>query len=138
MKLSPSVKKEAGHIALGVGIGDAVMIAVFAVLRRLDYTVFLGAALGSAAAIGNFLLMGLAVQRAMEDPDRAKAIVQGSYGKRMLGMVAVMVVGLALPWFNKIAVLVPFLLPGMTIRIMGLLGIYKQEERGGHNEVNGS
>lgn len=138
MKLSPSVKKETGHIALGVGIGDAIMIAVFAVLRRLDYTVFLGAALGSAAAIGNFILMGLAVQKAMEDPDRAKAIVQGSYAKRMLGMVAVMVLGLALPYFNKVAVLVPFLLPGMTIRIMGLLGIYKQEEKRGHDEVNGS
>ena len=94
MKLSPSVKKETGHIALGVGIGDAIMIAVLAVLGRLDYTVFLGAALGSAAAIGNFILMGLAVQKAVEDPDRAKAIVQGSYGKRMLGMVAVMVLGL--------------------------------------------
>lgn len=131
MKLSPSVKKETGHIALGVGIGDVIMIAVFAALRRLDYTVFLGAALGSAAAIGNFILMGLAVQKAMEDPDRAKAIVQGSYAKRMVGMVAVMVLGLALPCFNKVAVLVPFLLPGMTIRIMGLLGIYKQEEKGG-------
>lgn len=131
MKLNPSVKKEAGHIALGVLIGDAIMIAVFALLKRLDYTVFLGAALGSAAAIGNFLLMGLAVQKAMDDPDRAKAIVQGSYGKRMLGMVAVMVVGLLVPWFNGIAVLVPFLLPGITIHVMRLLGVYKQEEKGG-------
>lgn len=138
MKLSPSVKKETAHIALGVGIGDAIMIAVFAVLKRLDYTVFLGAALGSAAAIGNFVLMGLAVQKAVEDPERAKAIVQGSYGKRMFGMVAVMVLGLVLPCFNKVAVLIPFLLPGMTIRVMGLLGIYKREEKGGHNEVDGS
>lgn len=130
MKLSPSVKKETGHITLGVLAGDAIMIAVFAVLKRLDYTVLLGALLGSAAAIGNFLLMCLAVQKAMEDPDRAKAIVQGSYGKRMLGMVAVMVVGLVLPWFNGIAVLVPFLLPGLTIKVMQLLGVYRQEKGG--------
>jgi len=130
MKLSPSVKKETGHITLGVLAGDAIMIAVFAVLKRLDYTVLLGALLGSAAAIGNFLLMCLAVQRAMEDPDRAKAIVQGSYGKRMLGMVAVMVVGLVVPWFNGIAVLVPFLLPGLTIKVMQLLGVYRQEKGG--------
>lgn len=130
MKLSPSVKKETGHITLGVLAGDAIMIAVFAVLKRLDYTVLLGALLGSAAAIGNFLLMCLAVQKAMEDPDRAKAIVQGSYGKRMLGMVAVMVVGLVVPWFNGIAVLVPFLLPGLTIKVMQLLGVYRQEKGG--------
>lgn len=130
MKLSPSVKKEIGHITLGVLAGDAIMIAVFAVLKRLDYTVLLGALLGSAAAIGNFLLMCLAVQKAMEDPERAKAIVQGSYGKRMLGMVAVMVVGLVVPWFNGIAVLVPFLLPGLTIKVMQLLGVYRQEKGG--------
>lgn len=130
MKLSPSVKKETGHITLGVLVGDAIMIAVFAAMKHLDYTVLLGALLGSIAAIGNFLLMCLAVQKAMENPDRAKAIVQGSYGKRMLGMVAVMVVGLVVPWFNGIAVLVPFLLPGLTIKVMQLLGVYKQEKGG--------
>ena len=131
MKLSPSVKKELGHIVLGVLIGDAIMIAVFAVLKRLDHTVLLGALLGSAAAIGNFLLMCLAVQKAMDNPDRAKAIVQGSYGKRMLGMVAVMVIGLVVPWFHTVAVLIPFLLPGMTIRVMQLLGVNRQEKGGG-------
>ena len=131
MKLSPSVRKELGHIVLGVLIGDAIMIAVFAALKRLDHTVLLGALLGSAAAIGNFLLMCLAVQRAMDNPDRAKAIVQGSYGKRMLGMVAVMVIGLVVPWFHTVAVLIPFLLPGMTIRVMQLLGVNRQEKGGG-------
>ena len=131
MKLSPSVRKELGHIVLGVLIGDAIMIAVFAVLKRLDHTVLLGALLGSAAAIGNFLLMCLAVQKAMDNPDRAKAIVQGSYGKRMLGMVAVMVIGLVVPWFHTVAVLIPFLLPGMTIRVMQLLGVNRQEKGGG-------
>lgn len=134
MKVSPSVKKETGHIALGVLIGDAVMIAVFAALKRLDYTVFLGALLGSTAAIGNFLLMGLAVQKAMVDPERARTIIQGSYGKRLLGMLAVMILGLVIPWFNGIAVLMPFLLPGITIKVMRLLGLYRQEEKGGGKE----
>lgn len=132
MKLNPSVKKELGHISLGVLVGDAVMIAVFAALKRLDYRVFLGTVLGSAAAIGNFLLMCLAVQKALNDPDRAKAIVQGSYGKRMLAMVAVMVLGIVCKSvFHPVAVLVPFLFPGLTIRFMGLLGLVKKEENGG-------
>lgn len=132
MKLSPSAKKELGHIALGVLVGDAVMIAVFAALKRLDYRVLLGAALGSAAAVGNFLLMCLAVQKAMDDPDRAKAVVQGSYGKRMLAMVGVMILGVALKSvFHPVAVLLPFLFPGLTIRIMGLLGLVKKEDKGG-------
>ena len=91
MKLAPSIKKETGHIALGVLIGDAVMLAVFALLKRLDYTVVLGAALGSAAAILNFLFMAMNLQKAMDDPDRAKLLVQKSYTQRMLGMVVVMI-----------------------------------------------
>lgn len=134
MESSPSVKKETGHITLGVLIGDVLMIVVFALFRRFDYTVVLGTVLGSAAAIANFLIMGMDLQKAMNDPDRAKAIVQKSYSKRMLGMVVVMIVGLVAPCFHVVAVLVPFLLPTLTIRVMQLLGMYKPEKKGGEKE----
>ena len=131
MKLSPSVKKETGHIALGVLIGSAVMVLVFWLLKRLDVTVLLGAVLGSAAAVGNFLVMGIDCQRAMEDPDRAKRIVQQSYTKRMLAMVVVMILGFVVPFLHPVAVLIPFLLPGITIRVMQLLGLTAPEKEGG-------
>ncbi len=131
MKLAPSIKKETGHIALGVLAGDAVMLAVFAVLRRLDYTVVLGTLLGSAAAIGNFLLMGVHLQRAMSDPERAKLLVHKSYTMRMLGMVAVMILGFLAPCFHIIAVVIPFLLPSITIKLMQLTGRYQPGEKGG-------
>lgn len=131
MKIQPAVLKETGHIALGVALGDVVMLVVFAILKRLDYTVFLGALLGSAAAVGNFFLMGMACQRAVEDPERAKLLAQRSYTRRMLGLVAIMIVGFAAPCFHVVAVVVPLLLPGATIRVMGLLGLNKSEEKGG-------
>lgn len=134
MKVNAAVRKETGHIALGVLVGDILMLVVFAVLKRLDYTVFLGAALGSIGAVLNFFAMGMAVQRAMNDPDRAKAIVQRSYTKRMLGMVAVMVVGFVVPWFHNVAVVVPLLFPSITIHVMRLLGVYKPQEKGGEEE----
>ena len=134
MKISPSVLKETGHIALGVLIGDAVMVAVFALLRRLDYTVVLGALLGSAGAIGNFFLMGLSCQRAMNNPDQAKALVQRSYTLRMLAMVVIMIAGFAAPCFHVVAVVVPFLLPSITIFAMRLLGLYQPGEKGGEKE----
>lgn len=134
MKIQPAVLKETGHIALGVCLGDAVMLVVFALLKQLDYTVLLGALLGSAAAIGNFLLMGISCQRAMDDPDRAKVLVQRSYTRRMLGMVAVMAVGFLAPCFHVIAVVVPFLLPSATIYAMRLLGLHKSEEKGGEKQ----
>lgn len=131
MKISPSILKETKHIALGVLLGDVIMLAVFALLKKLDYTVLAGAALGSAAAIGNFLFMGMAVQRALDDPERTKVIIQRSYTKRMLAMVAVMIVGFAVPWFHVVAVVIPFLLPRVTIYAMQLLGLYRPEKKEG-------
>ena len=134
MKLAPSIKKETGHIAVGVMAGDAVMLLVFALLKQFDYTVVLGTVLGSAAAIGNFLLMAVNLQKAMDDPDRAKLLVQKSYTQRMLGMVIVMIIGFAAPCFHVVAVVIPFLLPSVTIKVMQLLGMYNPKEKGGEKE----
>ena len=134
MKLSPAIIKETKHIALGVLLGDVVMIAVFAILKRLDYTVFLGALLGSAATIMNFFIMGVRAQKAMADPDRARVIIQRSYSTRMLFMVAVMAVGVIAPCFHVVAVVLPFLFPSITIKMMQLLGFFKSDQKGGETK----
>jgi len=134
MKLSPAIIKETKHIALGVLLGDVVMIAVFAILKRLDYTVFLGALLGSAATIMNFFIMGVRAQKAMEDPDRARVIIQRSYSTRMLFMVAVMALGVIAPCFHVVAVVLPFLFPSITIKMMQLLGFFKSDQKGGETK----
>lgn len=131
MKINPTILKETAHVAVGVLIGDAVMIAVFALLHKLNYTVLLGALLGSVAAVGNFFVMGLMLQKALNDPECTKAIVQRSYTLRMLGMIAVMIVGFAAPCFHVVAVVIPFLLPGITIQAMRIFGLYKPQKKGG-------
>ncbi len=133
MKLGAAVKKETGHIAVGVLIGDAIMLAAFTVLQRMDLTVLLGALLGSAGAIGNFVLMCLDAQKAMEDPERVKLRMQLSYSRRMLGMLAIMAVGFAVSWFHPVAVVLPFLMPSATIKLMQLLGMYKPQKKGADN-----
>ena len=134
MKLSPAIINEIKHIAVGVLIRDAVMIAVFALLKRLDYTVFLGAALGSIAVIVNFLVLGIRAQRAMEDPDRARVIIQRSYTFRMLLMVAVMAIGVIAPCFHTVAVVIPFLLQSVTIFVMQLPETLGLGKKGGGKE----
>lgn len=131
MKVSSEVSKETMHISIGVLIGDALMLLAFFALKKLDHTVLLGALLGSVAAVGNFFIMGLSIQKAMNDPDNAKRLVQRSYALRMIAMVAIMIVGFVLPWFHKVAVVVPVLLPGLTIQAMRILGLYKPEQEGG-------
>lgn len=134
MKISRAVLKETGHIALGVFLGSAVMVGVFALLKRFDYTVVLGALLGSVFSILNFLLMGLTVQKAMDDPERAKLLVQRSYSRRLLMMAVVMIVGFAAPCFHVVAVVIPFLLPRVTIFVMQMLGLYKPQKEGGEKK----
>ena len=146
MKVQPEVKAETKRIAMGVLVLTALMIAVFLIVGKFDYTVLLGAALGSAAAIGNFFLMALTVQHAAdsmpvlppqsekeqdgedgedkpEKPLSAEARqagrkMQASYLLRMLGMAGVAIMGAALPVFHPVATLLPMLFPNAVIILL--------------------
>jgi hypothetical protein len=63
MKIDPAVRKQTGRVAAGTAVLTVLMIAVFLILRKFDYTVLLGAMLGFLTAVGNFFLMALTVQR---------------------------------------------------------------------------
>lgn len=65
MKVQKAVLKETGHIAIGVLLGDVLMCAVFAIVHKFDYTVVLGALLGTAIAVANFFLLGVTLQKAV-------------------------------------------------------------------------
>ncbi len=67
MKIQPAVREQTVKVAAGVLILTALMVAVFLVLGKFDWTVLTGAALGAAAGIGNFFLMALTVQKAADD-----------------------------------------------------------------------
>ena len=149
MKIQPAVKRETKKIALGTGILTVLMVAVFLILRRFDWTVITGALLGCAAAVGNFFLMALTVQKAADemktipqpeapeddpDPDgdekeaplsedakRGKQRIQLSYTLRMFGLGAIAILGVTLPWFQSVAVLLPMLFPRIVIAVEGLL-----------------
>ena len=62
MKIEPAVLAETKKVAAGTAVMTALMIAVFLILRKFDYTVILGALLGAATAVGNFFLLALTVQ----------------------------------------------------------------------------
>ena len=129
MKIAPAVKKETGHIALGTAVGVAIMLAVFAVLGRLDAGVAVSGILGGALAVANFFLLGLTVQKIADGQpeDRARKWMQFSYNMRMLLMVVWLIVALAVPFFNWIAALVPLLMPRLTIAVMQATGMYRKE-----------
>lgn len=123
-----AVREQTRNIAIGVLIGDALMILVFFLLKKLHWTVFTGAALGSAATIWNFYTMGKTVQKALKDAETAQVKVRRSYSIRTFTLVGVLAVGMIVDWFNPFAVAIPLLFPGLTIHAMRLLGFYKPQE----------
>ena len=128
IKIEQAVKTETKHIATGVTAMTAVMVVVFAVIGRFDYTVLLGALLGGGFAVLNFFLMAMAVQRSVSqgDPARARKITQSSYTKRLLLLAAVLVVGIKVPYFHWVATIIPPFFPRITIFIM-TLPIFKRK-----------
>ncbi len=153
MHVQESVRKMTLTILVGEVLLTGIMLVVFACLGRFDVSVLLGALLGACFAVLNFFLMGLSVQKAAEQmqgaqlpaeeddgeadeiqadkplspqAQEAKKKMQLSYGGRMLMMVGVAVLGLVLPCFHPLAVVIPMLFPRLVIMIQGF--VMKQKE----------
>ena len=142
MKLQEATKREILHIAVGVLVFSCVMNGVFALLGQWDFTVLWGTLLGGGFAVLNFILLALSVQKlaAETDEKKGKAWMQMSYQMRMIATVVVGIIGVSVPCFHWVAVLIPLLFPRITILAMQLLGMYKPEkpvkkEEGGDESV---
>jgi hypothetical protein len=117
-KIDKTVLKETGYIAIWVVIFSVIMEAVFLIINQWDYTVLLGNLLSITAAILNFLLMGITVQKAVVKEEKdAKSTMKMSQNLRILGLFVVAVIGAALPCFNTYAVLIPLLFPRIAVGI---------------------
>ena len=129
-EMQPAVKRETKRVAVMTLAGVVLMWVVYAVLHiympekvPLDYTVFLGGLGGAAVAIGNFLWMGLTVQKVVSiaDEDAAKMKVKASYSQRTLLQILWVIIAIVAPCFHFVAGILPLLFPGMGIKIMGIL-----------------
>ena len=147
MKIQPTVRQETLRIAKGTGILTVVMLLVFALLNKFDLTVLWGALLGGSAAVLNFFLLGLSVQKAADlmkgvefppEPEetedgedapapppppevtQAKQHMQISYTFRMILLAAVGILGLTLPCFHAVATVLPLLFPRLIIHLWNM------------------
>ncbi len=92
------------------------MQSVFLIIGRWDYTVLLGNILGFSAAVGNFLLMGITVQNALEKSENdAKNLIKFSQTMRMLLLFGTAILGHLIPVFSLIAVVIPYIFPRIAI-----------------------
>ena len=121
-RIDPTVLKETAYIAAFTLIFSALMQAVFLVLGYWDYTVLLGNLLGVVAAVGNFLLMGLTVQSALDKEAKdAKNFRKLSQTMRVLLLFVIAVVAYVVPVFNVLAAVIPYLFPRFAIAFRPLI-----------------
>lgn len=120
-KIDSTVLKETAYIALFTLIFSVLMQSVFLIIGKWSYTILLGNILGAAAAVGNFLIMGITVQSALDKEEKdAKSLMKLSQMLRMLMLFAVALIGYLVPVFNLLAVVLPFIFPRIAIAMRPL------------------
>lgn len=121
-RIDPTVKRETLFIAACVAVLTALMESVFLVLGYWDITVLWGGLLGAFAAIVNFFLMGLTVQKAVgREPQDASKLMRVSQSMRMLMLVCFCALGAAAPAFHLLATLIPLLFPRVGVTLRGIM-----------------
>ena len=117
MKINGTVLKETRYIALFSCVLSLFMQAIYLIiLRRFDYTVLLGNLLGLLIGTGNFLLMGIGVQKAVEkDADDAKKVLRFSQTARFFGIFALTAAGVLIKCFDPIALIIPIFFPRIAV-----------------------
>lgn len=115
-KLDPAVRRECAYIGAVTLILSVLMQAIFLIGGWWDYTVLLGNLWGALIAIGNFLLLAHAVTRAVgKEEKEAKEILRASHSVRLLLQFSLALVGVLIPAFHMLSVLIPLLFPRVAL-----------------------
>lgn len=126
-KVDSIIKRETFFIAVSVLLMSILMEAVFLIIGHWSYTVLLGNILGGVAAVGNFFLMGLSVQKAVNnDSEQAPGIMKFSQTMRMLGIFIVVALAALIPFLNLWSTIIPLFFPRIAIMFRPLLDKKKE------------
>ena len=117
-KIDATVQKETKFVALVAFILSLLMQSGFLIAGFWDYTVISGNLLGYVAAVGNFLLLGLTVQKAIgkEEKEIKRLVAFSQYG-RLLILLLVALIANFVSIFNLVATVIPFIFPRIAVMI---------------------
>ena len=122
IKVSSTVKNETLYIAYFSLILSVLMQAVFILLHKWACTVLLGNLLSLGAAILNFFVMGITVQKAVTlEVNDAKKLMRSSQNLRKAGLFVAVAIGVVAPCFNTVAVIVPLFFPRIAVSFRPLI-----------------
>ncbi|MBR6029624.1 MAG: ATP synthase subunit I [Clostridia bacterium] len=129
MRLDDTVRREIRLVSLWMLGLSLLMELAFALFGKWTPEVLWGNLAGAAAAIGNFTLMCITIQKAVGQPESAiRNRVRASQQLRLIGQGAVAAAGFLLPFLNPWATLLPLLFPSLCMRLRPLWDKSLREE----------
>ena len=122
MDMRKEVLRQTGVVALGEAVGVAAMIGVFALLGQYSSQVLLGGIVGGLVTVGNFLAMAIAVNIAADKAQAqnvkgGEATIRISYLARTVAMAVILFAFAKSGLCNVIALVVPLIFMRPTLMI---------------------
>ena len=122
MDMRKYVLRQTLVVALGEAVGVAAMIGIFALLGQFDSKVLLGGLVGGMVAVANFFVMAIGVNIAADKAEKqdvkgGQATIKGSYMLRMIGMFVVLFAFAKSGLCNVIALVVPLVFSRFTLTL---------------------
>lgn len=116
------VFNETRTVAIGEVICIAVMLGIYALLKKFSIKVLLGTIAGGVLSIGNFLFMAIIVSLAADkaekqDVEGGQKLLQSSYPIRIIALGALLLVCAISGYFDVLAMAIPLLLVRPIITI---------------------
>lgn len=105
-----------------------VMLLIYGLMDKLDSSVLLGALVGGLIAIGNFLVLSIAVSRAADKAAKAETedaaakatvAVQRNSLLRKIALIVIYIVVLKSGYFNLLTTVLPLIFVQASIYILG-------------------
>ena len=134
MQKNRDVLRQVGGLAVALLVCIAVMLAVYALLGRLDRLVLLGAVFGWILAVGNFLSLSSTVSNARDraanggSPQKAQLEIQTSSVVRPLVLALIYIVLFRAKVCDPVAALLPLLFAQVAIKV---LEFFRNDKKGG-------
>ena len=134
MQKNRDVLRQVGGLAVALLVCIAVMLAVYALLGRLDRLVLLGAVFGWILAVGNFLSLSITVSIALDraanggSPQKAQLEIQTSSVVRPLVLALIYIVLFRAKVCDPVAALLPLLFAQVAIKV---LEFFRNDKKGG-------
>ena len=120
-RIDKTVLRETVYISVISLLLSVLMQAVFLIAGFWDYKVLLGNLLGLSASVGNFLLMGITVQKALvKEEKEAKNLIKLSQSGRLMLLFGIAAVGCLVHVFNSVATVIPYLFPRVAVMLRPL------------------